>query len=230
MVTLLLSSGADANTRDRNWVTPLHVCAANNSLECARLLLPFVNNIDVSDRSGASPLHHAAFNGHIDLIMLLLMHKVEQLSKANIILTNFAPFQAQANAFDKKDTRPIHYAAAVDCTAGIRMLITQGKADVNVRDKELMTPLMIAAANGALCAAQLLLDNGANFDAVDANGNSALHWAAVKSQDDIIDELIARGATIAATNHLEMTALHFAASTSEGTVARKSSRTLSPLG
>ncbi|CAG2178223.1 unnamed protein product [Oppiella nova] len=196
-----MANGADANTRDRQWITPLHVCAANNGLECARVLLPHINSIDASDRVGASPLHHAVFNSHLDLTTFLLSNR------------------AQANHFDNCDRRPIHYAAAVDNTDAIRFLVDTGGAEVDVHDKDMMTPLHMAAAKGSLNALHLLCDFGAKIDAIDALGNTAVHWAALHGQDDILDELILRGADIGCVNHNGITPLHLAAGSSLGTSA-----------
>ncbi|XP_054166285.1 serine/threonine-protein phosphatase 6 regulatory ankyrin repeat subunit A-like [Oppia nitens] len=201
IVSLLLANGADANTRDRQWITPMHVCAANNGLECARLLLPRINSIDTSDRMGCTPLHHSVYNSHLDLTTFLLTNK------------------AQANAFDKCERRPIHYAAVVDNTDAIRFLVEKGGAEVNVHDKDLMTPLHMAAAKGSINALQLLLDLGAKIDAIDAYGNSVVHWASIYGQDDILDELILRGAYLGCVNHNGITPLHLAAASSLGASA-----------
>ena len=64
---MLLRHGADVNARDKNWQTPLHVAAANNSVKCAEYLIPLLANVNISDRSGRTALHHAAFNGHIEV-------------------------------------------------------------------------------------------------------------------------------------------------------------------
>ena len=150
---------------------------------------------------GATPLHHAVFNSNLDLIAFLLSNR------------------AQANAFDKCDRRPVHYAAAVDSTDAIRFLVTTGGAEVNVRDKDLMTPIHIAATKGSLNALQLLLDFGAKIDAIDSFGNSAVHWAALNGQDDILDELILREANLSCVNHNGITPLHLAASSRIGASA-----------
>lgn len=55
------------NSRDRNWQSPLHVCAMYNSIESARLLLPLITNIDASDKQSRSALAHAAFNGNLEV-------------------------------------------------------------------------------------------------------------------------------------------------------------------
>ena len=49
---ILLKNDADVNARDRNWQAPLHVCATYNAVNCAKLIIPHMQNIDVTDRFG----------------------------------------------------------------------------------------------------------------------------------------------------------------------------------
>lgn len=68
---ILLAHGADRNARDKSWQTPLHVAAANASLECIRLLFTpadSLTNVNASDRNGHSPLHHAVYGGHFEVL------------------------------------------------------------------------------------------------------------------------------------------------------------------
>lgn len=62
-VGLLLRRGADANTRDKFWQTPLHVAAANRATRCAEALLTQLSNLNMADRTGRTALHHAAQSG-----------------------------------------------------------------------------------------------------------------------------------------------------------------------
>lgn len=58
------------------------------------------------------------------------------------------------------------------------------------QDQKLMTPLHVAAANGKFFAVQTLLENGANISAVDAEGNTPIHWAAISGFDDVLEEFL----------------------------------------
>lgn len=64
---VLIRHSADVNARDKNWQTPLHVAAANNSLRCAEVVIPLLSSVNVSDRGGRTALHHAALNGHAEV-------------------------------------------------------------------------------------------------------------------------------------------------------------------
>lgn len=63
-VELLLKHGAEVNSRDKFWHTPLHMAAANWATGCAEALIPHICSLDVTDKSGRTPLHHASHSGH----------------------------------------------------------------------------------------------------------------------------------------------------------------------
>jgi ankyrin repeat protein len=61
----------------------------------------------------------------------------------------------------------------------VHYLISE-RVNVNVRDKDLMTPLMWAAEKGSADISKELIDSGADIGAVDRIGSTAL-WYAVRS-------------------------------------------------
>merc|ERR1712029_341812 len=74
--------------------------------------------------------------------------------------------------------------------------------------------LLAAAENGELQTVKELLNRGANIEAQDGYGRTALHWAAWENHLDIVKELLERGANIEAQGgnyDSGRTALHLAA-------------------
>ncbi len=70
----------------------------------------------------------------------------------------------------------------------------KGPDDVDARNDEGQTPLMLASQGSALPIVRLFLKAGASVFAADREGLTALHYAAVQANPLVIDELLAAGA------------------------------------
>jgi ankyrin repeat protein len=107
---------------------------------------------------------------------------------------------------------PLHAAALRNHVAAVLALVGRG-VDVDARDKEGRTPLMIAAAFGNAEVAEALLSNGSNPNAEDDfNGDTALHFAALAGYVPVAQVLLLHGADPAVvSDHNGETALHYAA-------------------
>ncbi|KAF7257394.1 hypothetical protein EG68_05665 [Paragonimus skrjabini miyazakii] len=166
---LLLAHGAIRNLHDKAWHTPLHVAAANGSLECVRLLTNVY--VNVSDRMGHTPLHHAVLGGHTEVVRFLLESG------------------ASVNAFDKYDRRAMHWAAVCGQVEIVELLHLFG-AEVNSRDKDQYTALHVAAAVGNLVIVKCLIDLGAELEPITSRGNTPLHLACLNGHDDVVETLL----------------------------------------
>ena len=135
---------------------------------------------DVNRRSvdGTTALHWAAYYGETALASRLL--------------------RAEADPDVRNDygSTPLGEAAAKGDMDMIELLLDAG-ADVESENQEGQTALMAVARTGNVEAAELLLDAGADVNAVESwGGQTALHWAAARKQPEMIEFLIANGATV----------------------------------
>jgi uncharacterized protein len=112
--------------------------------------------------------------------------------------------------WNKVGATPFFMASATADIAYMKLLLELG-ADPKIGNVDNCTPLMVACGIGVgsdqatevageepevLEAAQLLLDLGADVNAVDANGETAMHAAALKNLPKVVQFLADHGAKI----------------------------------
>jgi ankyrin repeat protein len=98
--------------------------------------------------------------------------------------TNLASFvdhlllmNANAKAVDVSGNTALHIAAYCSDFKIIEKLIGRTPKSVDVPNAIGQTPLMLAAKRCAPDVVGLLIDSGADLNAVDLHGNTALHWS-----------------------------------------------------
>jgi len=82
--------------------------------------------------------------------------------------------------------------------------------DINAKEEDGRTSLLIAAEKGDAGMAALLADNGADANARDADGYTALMYAAYKGNLEMAELLLKHGADVHAKDKDGWTALRFA--------------------
>ena len=132
---------------------------------------------------GETPLHWAAHNGYVDVVRTLLD------SGADI----------EADEVGLYGGKPLHWAAEHEPEV-VRLLLQRG-AQVDSRNlgnanKSGFTPLIMCAIQPNACAecAELLLNAGADINATDAEGRTAIAWAMKRGSRRVEKVLRARGA------------------------------------
>jgi len=110
----------------------------------------------------------------------------------------------------------IHEAAHAGAINTVKQHLATG-TDVNAKDDQKYspyqgaTPLIVAAGNGHKKIVDLLIIEGANVNAANDHGDTALHRAAYNGNKTIFEKLITEGADVIATSVHGWTALHHAA-------------------
>uniref|UniRef100_A0A158PNG3 ANK_REP_REGION domain-containing protein n=1 Tax=Anisakis simplex TaxID=6269 RepID=A0A158PNG3_ANISI len=221
------------NKQSKSGWSPLLEACARGHLGVARILLKHHARVDVFDENGQTALHLAAANGHVHLTHLLLQHKsfVNSKSKAgeaplhlaaqnghvkvvNILVQDYG---ASLEAITLDNQTALHFAAKHGQLAASQTLLALG-ANPNARDDKGQTPLHLAAENDFPDVVKLFLkmkqNNRGVLTAVDFNGFTCAHIAAVKGSLAVVKELmmIDKAMVIQAkTKTMEATALHMAA-------------------
>ena len=97
-------------------------------------------------------------------------------------------------------------AAGRGDSSAIQPLLDKG-ANIEARNNDGLTALIVAAVSGQTETVRLLLDKGANIEAKNSNGDTALIFAAYNSRTDVMLLLLEKGADIEAKDNQDDTAL-----------------------
>ena len=74
------------------------------------------------------------------------------------------------DAKDKAGRTPLHVATSMDNTLGVNLLIDEAEANVNVRDNEGKSPLLVALDRNFVNLSENLLRKGADVHVSDVRG------------------------------------------------------------
>jgi tankyrase len=184
VVQLLLSHGADANTRD-NWnFTPLHEAAIKGKIDVCIVLLQHGADVNVRNTDGRTPLELAdvscrsVLTGEYKKDELLEASRSGDEEKLSSILT---PLNVNSHAGDGRKSTPLHLAAGYNRVKVVQLLLQHG-ADVHAKDKGGLVPLHNACSYGHYEVTELLLKSGASVNAMDLWQFTPLHEAASKNR------------------------------------------------
>lgn len=100
----------------------------------------------------------------------------------------------------------LHRAASDDDVATIRDLLSKG-VDVDARDGDRRTALLLATQGNKIKAATALIDAGADVNAKDAINDSPYLYAGARGHIEILRMTLAHGADLKSTNRYGGTAL-----------------------
>ena len=178
LARLLLQKGANPNLKDFSGYTPLHMAVVYEIEAMVRLLLSWGADTEMKEMRGSTPIQIASSRGGNESILLLLIDK-----GANI------------ETRDSKGQTPLGNAIGSDSQSLAQKLIRHG-ADVNAKvNKSDMggTLLFQAVSSRNQWAVNMLLENGANPQAVDGMGRQVLYYAVERSQESMVKVLLDHG-------------------------------------
>jgi ankyrin repeat protein len=221
---MLVKGGADVNQAEANKMTPLLIAIANDHPDVAQFLLSKGADVNAADYWGRTPLwtaldvrdldydrsgeQHSDRPAYLGMIKTLL----DRGAQVNARIAEVPPIRrwvlpiSDISWVDFTGETPFVRAALAGDLAVMRLLLEHG-ADPNIPTFSNTTALMAAAGvnwsvaqtyteskEGLLEAVKLCLEKGADVNAVNTMGLSALTGAVNRASDDIVEFLVHHGA------------------------------------
>ena len=228
MVNLLINKGANIDAKDRKFKrTPLIDAAIKGHTEMVKLLIERGADKNANDKYGKTALHHANVNYYDGVDYSVIITELNAEEK----------FMKDMNQ-EQKDL-----LTAVMSPMDSPELINKFIANIKLEKKNIgrdtddivkkivnsklntkgQTALMIAAHEGHTRVVGILLAVGANVNDNDNYGNTALHHAAKRENNqEVVQQLLNAGAVKNARNKDEKTAYEVADDSNKGILSTQS--------
>lgn len=179
IVELLISSNADVNYQDKNGFTVLHWASTQGKTSILDSLLKAGADLNKKDKTEKSIIHTASDKGFPEMVLAILEKGVDpnSVDKEKNTPLHFAALSghdkvvrilleqtSNKNPHNNEQRTPIHFASRGDQPAVIETLLKMSEVEVDTVDSKGNTPLHVAATEGSLEAAKILLSHGADIN------------------------------------------------------------------
>ena len=202
VVEFLARNDAKVNTANFSGDLPIHSASLTATADIIGILVRFGADLTIRNNSGRSPIHLAVYS--------------QNLQTAKALIDNGAKVEIR----DSNNNTALHYVAYAGITTELLTdsSVNQSSSDTesqidqaynqtrNVSDVEIMI--------------ELLLESGATINALDNEGNTPLHSAALIGHIETIEKLLLAGADQTITNNSGQTPLQLAEKFGRTDVAR----------
>jgi len=203
-VRSLVENGTALETVDSKGAqTALQRAAINGHKDVVELLLAHHNRVDLQG-DGSSPLHHAVQYGHKSVVEMLVAHGADVNAKDGWGKGK-TPLEI-ASSHNRKDliellsskgaeTTSIHLAAQLGDLEKVKAFLERG-TDINAKNDDGMTPLLLAISNKQTEVTKFLIENGADVNVGDKQDYVPLVYALGNEDSNTVQLLLDKGADI----------------------------------
>ena len=210
LVEILLTNEADPNIQENSGRTALTYAALFGFDDIAEILINYNATVDIKDANGNTPLMNAAALDIVDLnenslaafgrTIQILLHNGASLDIQNAMGKDAKALAKLAG--NSKFLDVVENYAGQDKLENIKLLeaVTSGKAEevelylssganIDIQNRDGITPLIQAAMSGKLAVVFMLLENKADPNVQDNNGNTALMMAGLSDFNEATKDL-----------------------------------------
>jgi ankyrin repeat protein len=201
VIAAIAQRGADIEAKNVQGETPLFVAVHIDSTSTVRSLVSAGASLNARDQLGNTALHAAVRWGSQGAADALIGAKID------------------INAYNLYGNTPLHDAVKLGLKGtvyfNLQQLLVRRGANLEIRDKEGNTALLVAIAMGNSRSAAHLIDNGADVNTRNNEGETPLLIAVKNERSDLVKLLIDKNAQIHARNADEESPYMIALKTSQ---------------
>jgi ankyrin repeat protein len=170
---------SEVDTFDMSNKTPLMHACANGRLGCAKLLISSKSDVNKGDpETGKTPLYYAVSGAHLSVADALIEAKADVNDCVN--------GESLLTAASRAPKSHMIVASLIAAGADANAVLPRGG----------LPPLLAAACSGCAKSVKLLLDAGANVDATDAEGRTAIFASMLTGNTTIFNMLLEAKASL----------------------------------
>ena len=217
---VLFNLGADIDAQDSQGRTPLMYAAADGKDGAVSLLVANLADVNIQDVDGMRALEWARNSGNSDLTSFLrLITEKKSSSNKNLkepdmqyIIEEALSEKGIQKEIEKRIEIEVQKAMQKETQLKVDVQVTRNGSQVKEFDQGAnKIDLIEAARNGSIADCRQLLSKGADINATDNTGQTAVMIAAMTDQINLTKFLIERGADVNRSSNSGLTALHYAA-------------------
>uniref|UniRef100_A0A3B3WTK2 Uncharacterized protein n=1 Tax=Poecilia mexicana TaxID=48701 RepID=A0A3B3WTK2_9TELE len=199
VTALIVKKGLCPTKLDAEGKSRFHLCASRGRLDCLEVIISHGADVGVTD-GAFSALHLAAKNNQHECLKRLLQERLA------------------VDCTDSIGRTPLHHAIS-GCLSSTETL-WDFKANLDVRDDDGATPLLLAAQLSRVELCVFLLGRGANANTQDNQGRSALMLACESESVETVAALLRGGASTQLVDQLGHKAADYAITTGNQCIVR----------
>ncbi len=188
LISVLVDTVTNVDGVDENRFSPLYIAVDENYEEAVVLLLEKGANIALlCDATGITPLHLICANGELKLLRIVL-----EMQRKNKILRG-----VNLNTLvDVNSNNILHTATLANDKETVQILVEEAHLDLDVPAAGNRTSLILACINSCTPVGIYLIDQGCDKSFKDAMGGTAILYAIMSNDVDLVQYLVLTGASL----------------------------------
>ncbi|XP_067653193.1 ankyrin-3-like [Haliotis asinina] len=190
---VLKQTSVDIDSKDYGEMTPALIAASQGENEVFDILVKNGADLSLIDKGDDNILHLACRGGNVKIVTYILMQNIvdingkgdEEMTPVLIAVSHgknevfhiLVKNGADLSLIDKDDDNILHLACRGRNVKIVTYILMQNIVDINAKNTDGETPVMLAAESGERDVFDILVKKGADLTVTDNFCSTILHWA-----------------------------------------------------